>query len=209
MIGAIRPGRGGRSAIAEFGSGRIAERPAAHRLFEFDDRHSERHRHDDALEFLLAAQARPAPAARSQARSRRASSAGQRGQSRPADAMQGRGAATRRGREAAELGDFARPARPSRWTFPITALRVTPLPSKPRVARALAVYPMLLELFDYFVRPSHCRLVCLILRQRRRSSQIKPRRLARSPPGVTLTCTLFETPPTTSRGPQEESYTTR
>jgi hypothetical protein len=28
------------------------------------------------------------------------------------------------------------------------------------LARALAVYPMLLELFDYFVCPSHCRLVC-------------------------------------------------
>ena len=52
MVGAIGTGRGGRTAVAELGAGRIAEGPTAHRLLQFDDRNPERHRHDDALERL-------------------------------------------------------------------------------------------------------------------------------------------------------------
>ena len=47
------------------------------------------------------------------------------------------GGAIRRGRGTLALGVLARPARPSRCTFPITALRVTPLPSKPAIWLAL------------------------------------------------------------------------
>jgi hypothetical protein len=43
----------------------------------------------------------------------------------------------RRGRGTVVLGALARPASPSRCTFPITALRVTPLPSKLAIWLAL------------------------------------------------------------------------
>src|ERR1700722_7962883 len=53
MVGAIGAGRRGRAAIAEFGRRRVAQRPAAHRFFQLDDRDPERHRQDDALELRL------------------------------------------------------------------------------------------------------------------------------------------------------------
>ena len=50
VMGAIRrDARRGRAAIPKFGARRIAERPSAHRLFQLDDRHAQRHRHDDVL----------------------------------------------------------------------------------------------------------------------------------------------------------------
>ena len=49
-MGAIGAGvRRRRAAIAEFRRSRIAQRPTAHRFLEFDDRHPQRHRHDDVL----------------------------------------------------------------------------------------------------------------------------------------------------------------
>jgi hypothetical protein len=53
MIATIGAGSRWRPAIAELGSRRVAERPAAHRLLQFDDRHPERHRNDHALELRL------------------------------------------------------------------------------------------------------------------------------------------------------------
>ena len=52
MIPAIRSGSRGGPTIAEFRGRGVAERPAAHRLFQLDDCHPERHRHDDAFESL-------------------------------------------------------------------------------------------------------------------------------------------------------------
>src|ERR1700721_74188 len=77
------------------------------------------------------------------------------------------------------------------------------------LARAFAVYPMLLELFDYLVRPRHLSPRSSILAKGGAIRRIPFRRPARSPPGLTLTNTRFGTLPTTSRGPQGENYTPR
>ena len=140
MIGAIGAGMGRRAAIAEFRAGRVAERPAAHRLPQLDDGDPDRHRKHHALD-RPAARPRRAPAAGWRARSRRGPS----GRRTPAPR-----AAARRTRRAARpaaaarwrrraLGDLARPARPSRCTLPITALRVSPWPR--RLAIWLALLP--------------------------------------------------------------------
>jgi hypothetical protein len=77
------------------------------------------------------------------------------------------------------------------------------------LARAFAVNPMLLELLDYLVRPSHCRLVRRFLAKGGRLLRIPSRRLARTRPSATLISTRSETRPTTSRGLEGENYTTR
>ena len=65
MIAAIGPGRG--MAIRNSGIRKLAGSPSGQRhieFFELDDRHPERHRHDDALEFLLVLRSPTAPAER-------------------------------------------------------------------------------------------------------------------------------------------------
>ena len=50
VMAAVRPRtRRLNAAVAEFRSGGVAERPAAHRLLQLDDRDPQRHRHDDVF----------------------------------------------------------------------------------------------------------------------------------------------------------------
>ena len=153
-----RAGRGGRAAIAELGAGRVAERPAAHRLLELDDGHLERHRHDDALEFLLALDLRQRLRS-DRERGRSAHHPGGRGAEVRRDAMRGlrRRAARPRSARARRLGP-ASEAQPMDLSNHRVAGHAVAKQTRD-LARALAVNPMLLELLDYLVRPSHGRLV--------------------------------------------------
>jgi len=49
MVQTVGPAGHRRTAIPEVRTARVAERPATHGLFQFDDSDPERHRHDDAL----------------------------------------------------------------------------------------------------------------------------------------------------------------
>ena len=137
MVGAIGTGRGGRTAVAELGAGRIAKRPTAHRLLQFDDRNPERHRHDDALEHLRLSLGKRLRGDRERGCAPR-DPRGRRGQA-PAPRRAARLAAAPAGGDARRptFGDLARPAKPRRWTFPIIALRVRPSPSKLAIWLAL------------------------------------------------------------------------
>jgi len=102
---------------------------------------------------------------------------------------------------------FARPARPSRCTFRITALAGYAFPSRTRdLTGALAVNPMLLELFDYL---SSVQAIGRLVRQCSPGAvQIcripTPSPWRGSSPGLTQTNTRLEPHPTDISWPREQ-----
>src|SRR5271157_2353433 len=163
MMSAIRAARNRGAAIAEVGTGGVAERPAAHRFFQLDDRHPERHRQDHALEGLGLGFDRRMRLDRHRGRSpddppcNRGRARRRRGALRPR---------LRRGRARSGSGR-ARRLRSASETEPVNLSddRVAGQPMAERagdVARALALDPELPKLLHSFIRPGHRRLVLSI-----------------------------------------------
>ena len=136
------------AAEEEFRTGGIADRPVAGGLVEFQQRQPLAHRHHVVVGDRIRLQSRlrtHAPARCCRARP---------------------GATTRimcwagralRWRGAAEEGLLARPERPSRWTLPITAFRVT-FPSSAAIWLAESpAFPEFLQLLDAIVGPGQYR----------------------------------------------------
>jgi hypothetical protein len=202
MVSARGTGGRGRAAIAEFGTGRIAKRPTTHCLFQLDDRHPQRHRHDDALEDLRVSFGERLRGDRECGRAPRNPRRG-RGQARRRGAMRRWRRRRAPGTRAARARRFgaARQAKPMNLSDHSVAAKAMAEQTRD-LACALALHPVLRELLDPLIRPRHCRPV-------RRSQLAKTSMLTQNqtpaPDGSSLdaprTGTRPETAATTSRGP--------
>ncbi len=161
VMGAIRTAGGRRAAISEIRAGRVAQRPAAHRLPQFDNCHPERHRQHDALVSFRFGLLERGDRQRRRAANDPLSDGAHAGRGGTVSLLGRRGAGTRspRTRRFGSAGE----TQPMNLANDGVA-RQSVAKQRRDLACALALDPMLPELLHSFIRPGHGRLVVQSLR---------------------------------------------